>query len=46
VCLKDQDKAKEALDLQERVAEKARYWYDIRDPVFNDMQRNLEWMQR
>jgi tetratricopeptide (TPR) repeat protein len=46
VTLNDQNKAKEARDLQERVVEKVCEVYDIGNPIVNSFQRNLEWIQR
>jgi tetratricopeptide (TPR) repeat protein len=46
MILRDLNQAKMALDLQERVVEKARYWYAIGDCRFNRFQQNLEWIQR
>jgi tetratricopeptide (TPR) repeat protein len=45
VTLDDQNKAKEALDLQERVVEKASKWYGIGHPTFDTFQWNLERFQ-
>jgi tetratricopeptide (TPR) repeat protein len=46
VNLHIQNQAKTARDLQERVVEIARHWYDIEDSVFKTLQRNLEGFQR
>ena len=42
ITLYDQDKARDARDLQERVIEKASDWYDVGDPASDILQRNLK----
>lgn len=46
VTLSLQDKAREARDIQERVIEKAGNWYGIGDPIFDSLQKNLNWIKR